>query len=72
MVDGRCSGGITIGDLDRLREDAARERLCDRPRILEVMAPKKDSSDGEVVGESMPCEKAERGEWMSGDEVTEK
>ena len=27
---GNCSGGIAIGDLERLREDRARERLRDR------------------------------------------
>lgn len=46
---GNCSGGITIGDLERLRWSPERERLRDRPRIREVMAPKNDSSVGEAA-----------------------
>lgn len=55
-LGGKCSGGITMGDLDRLRAEALRERLCDRPRIREVMAPKNDSSAVGDVGERMPRE----------------
>ena len=61
-------GGITIGDLDRLREAAARDRLRDLPRILALMAPKKESSAGEV-GERGLRENVDVGESMSGDAV---
>ena len=42
-------GGITMGDLERLRDVAPRERLRERRRIRAEMAPKKDSSVGEAV-----------------------
>ena len=44
---GACSGGMAIGDFERLRDEAPRERLRERPRIRAEMAPKKDSSVGE-------------------------
>jgi hypothetical protein len=66
LVVGRCSGGIIIGDLERLWDAFSRFRLCDRPRMREVMAPKKDSSAGDV-GERDPRAKVEVGESISGD-----
>lgn len=71
-MGGKCSGGITIGDLDRLRAAPDRLRLCDLPRILELMAPKKVSSVGEVV-ERKPERRVEVevGESMSGEAVPE-
>jgi hypothetical protein len=66
VVVGRCSGGIVIGDLERLWAAFSRFRLCDRPRMREVMAPKKDSSAGEV-GERAPRAKVDVGESISGD-----
>lgn len=57
---------MASGDLDRLWEPAtSRDRLCDRPRKREVMAPKKESS----VGEAGEREKVDLGESMSGDVV---
>jgi hypothetical protein len=40
---------MTMGDLERLRDVAPRERLRERPRMRAEMAPKKDSSVGEAV-----------------------
>lgn len=60
-----------FGDLDRLRETAARDRLRDRPRRMrEVSAPKNDSSAGEV-GERDPGANVPVGESISGDIVPE-
>jgi hypothetical protein len=57
---GNDSGGSMIGDLDRSRAFPLRERLRDRPRILEVRAPKNEASAGDwgprakvPVGESV-------------------
>jgi hypothetical protein len=38
-----------MGDLVRLSGVAPRERLRERPRMRAVMAPKKDSSVGDVA-----------------------
>lgn len=46
---GDCTGGIAMGDLARFSDVAPRERLRERPRIRAVMAPKKDSSVGDVA-----------------------
>lgn len=47
---GSCSGGITSGDLDRLLLARLLDRLRERPRrIFSAMAPKKDSSAGEML-----------------------
>lgn len=43
-----------------------RERLRERPRILDAMAPKNESSAGEV-GDVAVREYVEAGESMSGD-----
>lgn len=69
MVAGwECTGGrAMLGDLLRLWHVASRERLRERPRRRAEMAPKKDSSVGEVAlrwlcdvgeagGESWPAE----------------
>lgn len=67
LEDGNCSGGRSIGDLDRLRGMPARERLRERPRrIRVVMAPKNDSSVGETAERVV-----EVGESMSGDMAPE-
>jgi hypothetical protein len=47
--DCAATGGMAIGDLERLRDVAPRERLRERPRIRAEMAPKNDSSVGEAV-----------------------
>jgi hypothetical protein len=50
-------GGSNMGDVDRLREAAARDRLRDLPRIFALMAPKKESSAGlPLVGDRAPRE----------------
>jgi len=66
VVAGSCSGGIIIGDLERLWDASARFRLCDRPRMREEMAPKNDPSAGDV-GERDPRGKVVVGECISGD-----
>lgn len=38
-----------MGDFVRLSDVAPRERLRERPRMRAVMAPKKDSSVGDVA-----------------------
>lgn len=40
---------MAMGDLERLRDVAPRERLRERPRRRAEMAPKNDSSVGEAV-----------------------
>jgi hypothetical protein len=65
-VGGKCAGGITSEDFDRLRDAAARDRLCDRPRIREVMALKNDTSAGEFSERELR-EKVEVGESISGE-----
>lgn len=44
-----CDGMAIGGDFGRLSDGAPRERLRERPRIRAVMAPKKDSSVGDVA-----------------------
>ena len=47
---GGWTGGMAMGgDLGRLSDGAPRERLRERPQIRAVMAPKKDSSVGDVA-----------------------
>jgi len=65
---GNCSGGSTMGDLDRLRTAATRDRLRDRPRMREVRAPKNDSSAG-LVGDRKGGEKVDVGDSMPGEAV---
>lgn len=67
---GNCSGGSTSGDLERLRDDPARDRLRERPRMRDVMALNKVSSAGEV-GERRPREYVDVGDSISGDAVPE-
>lgn len=66
LAAGSCSGGIAIGDLDRLWDALARFRLGDRPRMRDVMAPKNESSAG-LVGERGPRVEVLVGESISGD-----
>lgn len=66
-VGGNCSGGSTIGDLDRRRELSDRERLRDRPRRTRAaMAPKNDSSVGDA-GDCAALENVDVGENASED-----
>lgn len=69
-VGGMFWGGITIGDVDRLRKVPARDRLRDRPRIFALRAPKNESSAG-VTGERELREYVEVGDSVSGDAVPE-
>ena len=59
-----------MGDFDRLRSVAPRERLRDRPRIRAVIAPKKEASVGEETERDVDI--AEAGElgwenWLADD-----
>lgn len=63
---GNCSGGIVMGDFDRLRDEPPRVRLRERPRIRVEMAPKKEASVGDV-GERGPRECVEVGDSVSGE-----
>jgi hypothetical protein len=49
VVLGICLGGDSMGDFERWR-DASRDRLLERPRTREVIAPKK-SAVARDVGE---------------------
>ena len=49
-----------MGDLDRFRDVAPRERLRERPRIRAEMAPKNDSSAGDVAAREF-CDSGEHG-----------